>query len=170
MSDKTTKLTIEQVGDSFFCDEMRNLVQKQPYLSFLPMGAFLEFIAKVKANEVLSKRHDSSGQLYYNAINTINALYKYKKLSDHTNKKSLLYSALRCGMVHCFIPKQDITLCADRNNLNCNVIGAQEFYEDLAEAWKELKRDMKFKQELAKNSLYVVDSYSASTESNVMKI
>ena len=39
-------LSLKELGDSFFCDDMNDFVKKQPYMSFVIMSAMLEFLGK----------------------------------------------------------------------------------------------------------------------------
>lgn len=124
--------TIRQVGDSIFDKRLSQLATKYPYQSFVVMSAALEFLGKCY-NKCTDFQKDGNSKTFCNkVIESLSSLKEYRKFDN-------LYHNLRCGMLHSFVP-DGIILCRKKNNVEDNIIGAQQFCEDLKKAWEELKR------------------------------
>lgn len=133
-------MTIKELGDSFFCEKVEKVIDDIPYLSFVVLSVILEFIAKCRLSNFETDTRGKTKNNYNDAINKIEALKKYRYLSDC---KCDLYTSLRCPMVHSCTPKDDIILSPDKNDLENKTIGAKELYGDLRLAWKEILDDKK---------------------------
>ncbi len=161
--------TIEEVGDSLFCNELEDLVKKNPFMAFVIMSAILEFIAKCNKKPVDFFSSGHSQIDCYEAINNINALNKYS-IFNKTTKDSKgkdknnndLYEKLRCGMLHSFFPKGGIILSSSTNDLSKKIVGAHEFYCDLQKAWNEIKNDSDTRSYITSESILGIDGVLSS--------
>ena len=174
-------MNLKEIGDSFFCDKLKEFVDKSPYLSFVLLSAILEFIGTCYRKGKGSK--DNTRTIFYDLINNVVAFEDYKQLNYQTkieDKKSgteividnnYLYKYLRCGMLHEVIPKEDIVLCPDRNDLTKRIIGAKNLYEDIEKAWHELKSSPEVSKYIENtDALTVFDEFSGSTASSMAVI
>ncbi len=136
-------MSLLEFGDNLFCDDLRNIVHNHPYLSFVLLSATLEYIGKCLSSDKDIFKQGQSEKNCYNAINSILALSKYKKFNrckaNGKKNTNLLYTELRCGMVHSLVPKTGVILSDNKNELEKNVVGCKDLYEDLCNAWKEIK-------------------------------
>lgn len=141
----------------FIDEQLRNLesiVPSQPFLAFPLLSIIIELLGKCLSSSSWDKR-DESEKDFCNAINTLNGLKQYRKLNTKKiNKKgkvvvkhkqevytNLLYTYLRCNMVHAFLPSPNIRLTSDNNDLDNKIIGCQELYNDIKSAWEELNQE-----------------------------
>ena len=93
--------TLKEVGDSFFSDNVKHLVEEEPYWSFVLLSAMIEFmgkcysIAKGLDSRTSIKDMQKSGLSetdFYNSINQITALKKYKIFNyKKKNKTAITY-------------------------------------------------------------------------------
>jgi|LauGreDrversion4_2_1035121.scaffolds.fasta_scaffold59572_2 hypothetical protein len=127
-----------------FIEELGDLSNKNHYISFAIMATGIEFLGKCLDKS--AGHWNVSGRSRTNfleAINSLNSLSKYKPYD------AILYSDLRCGFSHSFVPKSKLTLSskdecphmqenAGRLNLKC-----EEFYIDFKNACQEII-DMNF--------------------------
>lgn len=135
-------MNLKELGDSLFCEQLNDIVDKSPYLSFIILSAILEFMGNCYLRGQGPK--DSTRKIFFNLINNTEALKAYKVLNfknDKNEDNNYLYKYLRCGMLHEVLPKEDIVLCPDRNDLSNSgkTVGAKNLYEDMKKAWEELK-------------------------------
>ena len=165
----TDRQNLLKVGNSLFNKDFEDFITKQPYMAFVVLSAILDFIGHCFQMDQSSSI--DTVKIFYDVINNINALSNYRDLNyNYTNKKdneinsNYLYKYLRCGMVHELLPKGDIVLSPDRNDLSKRIVGAKELYEDMKKAWEELKSlpDVSSYME-ATDALKVVDVLSGST-------
>lgn len=162
-------MNLKEIGDSFFCDQLKEFVDKSPYMSFVLLSAILEFMGTCYRKGKGSK--EDTKDIFSDLINNVGALKEYRAFKDNNKDYNYLYKYLRCGMLHEMIPKKEIELCSNRNNLSKHIIGAKELYEDMQKAWNELK----FSPDVSKyiestDALTVFDEYSGSTTSSVAVI
>jgi hypothetical protein len=123
-------------------EEIGELSNSHPYLSFILMGIGIEFLGKcidtnlLDWNESHRSKHD-----FENAIKMIPSLNKYDPyLTSHQ-----IYSSFRCGLAHAVIPKAQITLSSKQEmahlvehngRLNFKV---EDFYNDFKGACEYVK-------------------------------
>ena len=163
------KVNIRKLGDSLFSTELEELVNNQPYMAFVNLSAILEFIARCKYYKLFDEVSGKIGDMCYDAINNIKALEKYKELNYPNGEKkeaNHLYKSIRCGMLHSLLPKKEIKLNDDNNDLNNMVVGAKELYHDLKEAWEEVKKESELLTIMNLEVIQVNLSTSAKTESD----
>ena len=140
-------ISLQNFINKFIIDDIKPIVNSQAYLAFVLLSAAIEFLGKC-----LSKADDwqTSGESEYdfcNAIQTYPSLNKYKvkfgestTVKGHNNVyKNKLYKELRCAMVHALQPSSKIILRGERNDLENNIIGCQELYEDVVAACEFVK-------------------------------
>lgn len=135
MSVLNPKLFIKQI----FVNELTDLSTKHHYISFFVMATGIEFLGKCLDSS--AKHWNVGGRAefnFFNAIDTLSAFEKYKPY------KKMLYTDLRCGFAHSFVPKGNLTLSSKdemphmqinggRLNLKC-----EDFYEDFKLACLEV--------------------------------
>ena len=170
-------MTIQEVGNSFFCNELGQLVDKKPYMAFVIMSSILEFIGKCYSKRPDFQQTGYSKNDYYDAINKLDSLEKYRVFNyppDNNGQapnNNYLYTHLRCGMLHAFLPDGDIILAPSENDLSKKIVGARELYTDLQKAWEEIKQNAKIASSINGNlALNVAGELSGSTSTNVVEI
>lgn len=162
-------MNLKEIGDSFFCNQLKELVDKNPYFAFVLLSAILEFLGNCNRKGKGSK--DDTKDIFNDLINNVDAFKEYRKFKDDTKDYNYLYKYLRCGMLHEMIPKNEIVLCPDRNNLSQNVIGAKNLYEDMEKAWDELKSSPEVSKYMeSTDALTVFDVFSGTTASSMAAI
>lgn len=93
------------------------------------------------------------------AIDNINALSSYRIFNyntggnRHSNK---LYKALRCGLLHAAMPDVDIVLSSNTNELGRNTVGCKSLYDDIKNAWEEIKGIADVEEYLNKTKAIVI--------------
>lgn len=168
-------MNLKDIGNSFFCDQLEKFVSESPYLAFVLLSSLLEFMGNCYQKSQGSK--NTTREIFFNLINNNEALKEYRrfnyKVKDQKSgidiDNNYLYKYLRCGMLHELLPKEDIVLCPDRNDLSQKVIGAKNLYEDMKRAWDELKSlsDVSSYME-STDVLIVFDAFSGSTTSSIV--
>jgi hypothetical protein len=174
-------MNLKEIGDSFFCYQLKEFVESNPYLAFVLLSAILEYMGN--CNRMGQGSKDETRTIFYDLINNVEAFRDYRQLNYQINivdKKNgtqkiidnnYLYKYLRCGMLHEMIPKKEIVLCPDRNNLSQKVIGAKNLYEDMEKAWDELKSSSEVSKYMeSTDALTVFDEISGSTASSIATI
>lgn len=173
------KKNLVQVGDSFFKDAaIKELIEKNPYVSFIVLSALLEFLGKCNKLPRDFVTENESSRDCYDVINNLEALKEYRVLNYKvTHKKgkeidkNYLYSGLRCGMLHAMLPAEDIILTPEENDTQNKKIGAKILYEDFCKAWSELKEKEDILQEMEKTTvLKIVESSTGSTVNERVEI
>ena len=168
-------MNYKELGDSFFCGQLEELVDNSPYLSFVLLSSILEFMGHCYRSGQGSKNNTRG--IFLNLINNVKALEEYKKLNfpayDPRSGKDIdnnyLYKYLRCGMLHEMIPKKDIVLSPDKNDMSQKTVGARNLYEDMKKAWDELKSSPNILSYMEKtDALNVDDELSGSTISSIV--
>lgn len=159
------------IGDNFFNSCSRSFIKKNPYISFILLSSFIEFLGKCMERRKDFQEDKHSKKDYYNVINSLQSLIAYKKFNDNSKRNSnYLYTHLRCGMLHALLPKDNLILSSSSNDINNNIIGAEELYSDLKKAWEELKKDPNLQSYLNSNQLVVKDNLTGSTTSQINQI
>lgn len=133
------KLNPKQFIKQVFIDELGVLSQKNHYISFAIMATGVEFLGKCLDTSAghwnVSRRSEAN---FKAAIDNLLAFTKYRQYKD------ILYTDLRCGFAHSFVPKANLTLSSKnemphmqinngRLNLKC-----EDFYEDFRLACQEI--------------------------------
>ena len=170
-------MNLKEIGDSFFCNQLKEFVESNPYFAFVLLSAILEYMGN--CNRMGQGSKDETRTIFYDLINNVESLRDYRLLNYQTKKSgtekvidnNYLYKYLRCGMLHEVIPKKEIVLCPDRNNLSQKVIGAKNLYEDMEKAWDELKSSPEVSKYMeSTDALTVFDEFSGSTSSSISAI
>jgi len=162
-------MSLKEVGDSFFNEDMENFIKRQPYMSFVILSGMIEFLGKCfsRRNDFQESNH-SKGD-YYDVINNLESLQKYKIFNegDEKEKRNHMYKELRCGMVHALLPKTKIKLTSTDNELRNYTIGARELYSDIKNAWEEIYENDDIKTYIDNTiAIEVYDKVSDVTASN----
>lgn len=133
------KLNPKQFIKQVFIDELGELSKKNHYISFAVMAIGIEFLGKCLDTSAGHWNVSSKSEANFKtAIDELIAFTKYR------NYKDILYTDLRCGFAHSFVPKKKLTLSSknemphmqinnDRLNLKC-----EDFYEDFKLACQEI--------------------------------
>ncbi|MCR4612500.1 MAG: hypothetical protein K5778_00700 [Bacteroidaceae bacterium] len=144
------KQSLLDIGNSFFeNDDVKQFITNNPYMGFVLMSAMIEFLGKCSLQQKTFSDSAHSEEDFLRAIKDILPLQKYKKWNikiklkkgkNKTTEKTTnkLYSALRCGMLHSLLPKEGILLAPKSTELDKNIVGAVDLYNDLKDAWSEL--------------------------------
>jgi hypothetical protein len=90
----------------------------------------------------------------------VDSLKKYRRINAEPTY--LLYTGLRCGMVHSFMPDKTIKITQGQNDLEHYVIGIDELYVDLHDAWLNVCSTQKAFVEQP-TALFVNNSTSGTT-------
>lgn len=151
-------MTLEQYGDKLINEDLRKLVNDNPYFAFIVISSAIEFIARCRSKLPNFHNKSNSGKRYVDAIDNLNAFAKYRVFNEakgngHTNK---LYTSIRCGLLHSAMPNRGIILSSEHNNLRQNIVGCQSLYEDVKAAWKEIKTDNQILSYLQSNKGIVI--------------
>jgi hypothetical protein len=132
-----TRLKPNDFIQTVLINEIGELVDSHPYISFILMGIGIEFMGKCIDTSLTDwnvsgrSKHD-----FENAITTIPSLNKYEPyLTSHQ-----MYSSFRCGLAHAVAPKTQITLSSKEemehlidNNGRLN-LKVEDFYQDFKDA------------------------------------
>ena len=150
-------MTLEEYGDKLINDDLGKLVESNPYFAFIVLASAIEFIARCNNCRESQDIHHAkriSKKVYLKAINTLKSFKKYRQLKEKNGNK--LYTLLRCGLVHTTMPNKGITLSSEKNELQNNVVGCMSLYEDVKNAWAEIKADPSILQYLQTNNGLVI--------------
>ena len=110
---------------------MEDIVNNHPYHAFALNAIFIEVLGKCLSSTDWQQGGASSTD-FKNALKKYPSLQKYQSIFD-------LYSILRCGLVHALLLKPGAILAPDKNDLlNCT-IGCKDLYQDICQAWEDLK-------------------------------
>jgi hypothetical protein len=158
--------SLKDLGDHLFSKEVKAdvkaFIEKQPYLSFTMLSAILEFVARYYSGEDDWHKCNISKRICCELISNVTALEKYRQYTK-VGDDSLLYTELRCGILHSLAPGETIKLDGVSNDVSKLTIGASDLYDDLEKAWVEVKA----KGVKAPNGSLVIDgSTTAFTASN----
>lgn len=164
-------INLKQLGDSFFNIDFERFIDSQPYMSFVVMAGIIEFMGKCIQKRSDFHKSGHSEKDFSSVFEIVTSLNKYQKLNKNDKAKSskdkdcnYLYKAVRCGMVHAFIPKENIYLSDKDNDLSNSIVGAKELYSDLKNAWKEICMRTDVKDYLSKKeAIQIQGNVSGST-------
>lgn len=121
-----------------FIAELSELSQKNHYISFAIMAIGIEFLGKCLD---ASAKHWNVSKSEKNFIEAIESLNAFKKYRQH---KNILYTDLRCGFAHSFVPKSKLTLSSKNEMPHMNIdngrlnLRCEDFYEDFKSACEEV--------------------------------
>lgn len=109
-------MTLEQYVNKLINEDLSKLVNDNPYFVFIVMSSAIDYIARCR--DIPENFHDDkygSIQGYVDAIENLNAFAKYRifnvlKGKGHTN---ILYTTLRCGLLHATMPNYGIILSSE---------------------------------------------------------
>lgn len=137
-------MTLKNLLQTVFIDELGEVVVKHPYIAFITMGNGIEILGKCLSSSSLDEENVSRKR-FEDAIENLSAFAPYRPLIGKTNNFDL-YKSLRCGLTHTLIPKAPVTLSSkgemshlifygtpSRVNLRC-----ENFYEDFKMACDEI--------------------------------
>lgn len=132
-----TRIKPKDFIQTVLINEIGELSDSHPYISFILMGIGIEFLGKCIDSSLTEWNVSGrSKQDFENAIKTIPTLKKYETyLTSHQ-----MYSSFRCGLAHAVSPKVQITLSSKQemahlveNNGRLN-LKVEDFYTDFKEA------------------------------------
>lgn len=110
---------------------MEDIVNNHPYHAFVLNAIFIEVLGKCLSSKDWQQGGDSTTD-FTNALKEYPSLQKYQSVSDS-------YSILRCGMAHALLLKPGVVLVPDENDLFNGIIGCKDLYQDICQAWEDLK-------------------------------
>ena len=140
-------------------DDMQDIVEQHPYHAFALLSICIEVIGKSINNDKDWQHFEPKGKDFNEALNLCPTLQKYQNVKD-------LYSILRCGMNHAFLPKEGIKLAPDNNDLANNIIGCKELYDDIKDAWNGIITGaIKYSKDLSKPIMNIDGPLSSITPS-----
>jgi hypothetical protein len=132
-----TRLKPNDFIQTVLINEIGELVDSHPYISFILMGIGIEFMGKCIDSSLTDWNVSGRSKFdFENAIKTIPSLQKYEPyLTSHQ-----MYSSFRCGLAHAVSPKVQITLSSKQemghllqNNGRLN-LKVEDFYQDFKDA------------------------------------
>lgn len=132
-----TRLKPNDFIQTVLINEIGELVDSHPYISFILMGIGIEFRGKCIDSSLTDWNVSGRSKFdFENAIKTIPSLQKYEPyLTSHQ-----MYSSFRCGLAHAVSPKVQITLSSKQemghllqNNGRLN-LKVEDFYQDFKDA------------------------------------
>lgn len=146
------------------------IVSERPYHAFSILCVEIEILGKCLNADQWHK--GIVRENFYNAINKLSALKKYRKYNfkeQSGRDNNRLYEILRCGMLHAGFPTDDtIKLGPQENNLSKDIIGCRELYDDILAAWNALKNNSALcVKNLQEERMYINGIISAATASQI---
>jgi hypothetical protein len=118
-----------------FIDDLAELASTSPYIAFAIMAIGIEFLGKCLDTDAVDWNVP-----YRAKRNFIKAISQLTPLSNYRPHAHFLYTNLRCGFAHSFVPKAGLTLSSKKemphlhlhgNNLN---LKCEDFYIDFKKA------------------------------------
>lgn len=152
-------MPLKDYGDKLIYEYIEPLIESNPYLSFMVLSASIEFIGKCRKKKSNPHANKNGENMFVYAIDNINALSPYRIFNYNTggNKHSnKLYKALRCGLLHAAMPDVGIVLSSNINELGRNTIGCKSLYDDIKNAWEEIKGIQEVKEYLNNTKAIVI--------------
>lgn len=146
-------------------NELEDIVNNHPYFAFALLAIIIEVFGKCYDSNLDWQHRDSSKKDFKSAIRKCSSLTKYKTIGDDE-----VYSTLRCGLLHAFLPKDGILLTEDKNDLKNNIIGCKSLYKDVIAAWNQIKIDPSIQNKLTNNVLEIRNTITGTTESFINTI
>ena len=171
----TPKEFIQQV----LINEVGEIHERFPYISFATMAIGIEFLGKcLSSEEDWNKQRQSQIDFEY-AINNLNSFDKYRNFLT----KYELWTSLRNGFLHSFVPKNKLTLSSkdemphlvEHDNENKLNLKCEDLYSDFKLACEEVINKTSFSSnKMTQPLIFVPDitinrniSYSGSTYNHI---
>jgi len=135
-----TSLTPQDFIQDVLIDQIEEIHKNHAYISFSLMAIGIEFLGKCLSSEEDWNKQGQSKTDFEYAVNNLDSLKDYRPfLSSH-----FLWTSLRNGFLHSFVPKNTITLSSgdemphleehnNKVNLKC-----ENFYSDFKNACNEI--------------------------------
>ena len=164
-------MTAKNFIDSVIADT-ELIVTERPYHAFALLCSEIEILGKCLNSEPWHTKRKVKRD-FFNAINTLPELNKYKRYNSKTSggkDNNKLYDTLRCGIIHAGFPKDgSIKLINEYNDLNMDIIGCRELYDDIKKAWNNLKNNSTLcRKNLSEEVMNISGAVSASTGTNTI--
>lgn len=103
-------MNVQDFIKQLYIKEIGEIKNEHPYMAYMVIGAGIEFLGKVleqtSRNDWFAEHHSSVD--FKKAVSDLQGLKKYEKIKD------VLYTHLRCGLLHSSVPKADLKL-GDKN-------------------------------------------------------
>lgn len=113
-------------------EDTKSVVDSKPYLAFMILSVVIEQLGLCKNG--LTLVNGTHADTYNMALKSSASLEKYM------NALPNMYKELRCGMLHVGMPQEGLKLCRNQNDLDNNVIGCHDLYDDVQSAWEDIKK------------------------------
>ena len=134
-------LTPKDFIQTVFIDELGQLVNSHPYISFITIGIGIEFLGKcIDTNEQDWNKPGNSGRHFKKTVNELTSLSKYRPfLNSHK-----LYKSFRCGLAHAAAPNYCVTLSSKNESGNLTILNnrlnlkIEDLYADFKNACLEV--------------------------------
>lgn len=128
-----------------FIDQLKLLVERHHYISFMVMSIGIEFLGKCldtgSQNWNPKPRSRTDTEIFKSAITQLDSFVSYREYLDSHK----LYDSLRCGLVHSASPKNKITLSSgdEKPHLSVSNDGTlnfkcEPFFKDFKSACQEV--------------------------------
>lgn len=127
----------------YLIDEIEDIVERHPFHAFVLMAVGVEHLGILlsRREDVFEANHSKKD--FNRAINELNSLAPYRQYLDATSVD--LYTGLRCGLNHAFMPKTNILLTSklDLRHLVHDIEGrlilrCEDFYSHYKSACEEV--------------------------------
>lgn len=149
-------------------NEIGDIHSTHPYIAFAVMAAGIELLGKCLNSEEDWNQGGMSRKDFESAINTLDSFSRYRPyLASHN-----LWTSLRNGLLHSFVPKSSITLSSKDEAAHLEKIGSQvnlrceDFYSDFKAACEEvIATDTFLSQKMNQPLLQVPDAISPNSAS-----
>ncbi len=100
------QITVKEFIETYYVNQIDDLVSNHPYHSFLLMASGIEFFGKCLDDTDLSWDTEGKSRTNFNkAIKSLDSFLSYRTLIGPPRN---LYHSLRCGMAHSASPKNTI--------------------------------------------------------------
>lgn len=159
--DKMVELSAKDFIQNNCIDGLADMVKNNPYYAFSLLAATIEILGKCLDSSPDWHKDSPFFHPFNSAINNLDSLKKY------CLKKVNIYHSLRCGLLHAGLPDNDLKLSDNKNDLHNNVIGCQELYADVKQAWQQILDDNLSKKDLSNKIFHVKNSVSGMTQTSV---
>lgn len=142
-------------------NEMGDIVNKHPFHAFALLSIMIEVLGKCLSPKDWQQGGNSQTD-FNQALAKYPSLQKYRGISN-------LYSILRCGMAHALLLKSGVILVPDKNDILNSTIGGKDLYQDICQAWKDVKSGIVISQkDLDANVMSVNGNASGTTKSTII--
>lgn len=146
-------------------NELEDIVNNHPYFAFALLAIIIEVFGKCYDSNLDWQHRDSARNAFKLGIDKCSSLTKYKAIGS-----DVIYTTLRCGLLHAFLPKDGILLAEDKNDLKNNIIGCKSLYQDIIKAWEQLKTDPNIQNKLTNQVIEIRNTITGTTKTFINKI